>query len=93
MIALQILGKQQQVVASVILCLLIEKPALGNVHLATDDGLELLLVALAFVYLAHIVVELLYSHHVAMVGDGNTLHPVANGFVNEFFNGGLTVKD
>jgi hypothetical protein len=71
----------------------VEEPALGYIDFATDDGLETLVAFLAFVYFAYIIVELFDTHHVAVVGNGYTFHPVGNGFVNEFLYGSLTIED
>ena len=80
-------------VSAVVLGLLVEEPAFGNVYLATDDGLEFFLGALSFVLLVYVVVELLDTHHVTVVGDGDTLHTVGNGLVDEFGYGCLTIED
>ena len=92
-VALLVLGKQQKVVSAVILGLLVEQTALCNVHLATDDWLELLLGFLALVHATHVVVEFLYTHHVSMVGYGNALHPVGNCLVDESLYGCLAIED
>ena len=93
MIACLVLGKENEVVTThVFLELLVEETALGNVHLAADDGLELLIIVLIGIYLAYIVEELLYTHHVAMVGDGYALHVVGNGLVDKFLYGSLSVE-
>ena len=39
------------------------------------------------VYFVHIIIELLYAHHVAVVGYGNALHAVGNGHQRVFFLG------
>ena len=57
----------------------------GNVHLATENRFERLESFLGSfsVYAIAVVEELLDAEHIAMVGDGHTLHSVANSLVNE----------
>ena len=93
MVTTLILGKQDEMISAVVLGLLVREPARGYIYLASDNGLELLLIALVLIYFTYIIVEFLDTHHVAMVGNGNALHPVGNSLVNEFLDGCLTVKD
>ena len=55
-----------------------------HVHLAAEDGLEGFQPFLlpSFVDLLAVVKELLYTEHVAVVGDGYAAHSVRNGLVN-----------
>jgi hypothetical protein len=72
---------------------IVKKTPLGHVNLTPDYGLEFLVIFLALVDLAYIIVKLLYAHHVAVVGEGNALHAVGNGLVDEFLDGCLAIEN
>ena len=65
-----------------------------NIHLTTEDRLERFLTIRLelFVYSVTIVEKLLYTEHISMVGNGNTLHSVGNSLVNELTDRRLSVK-
>ena len=74
---------------------LVEPTAPSYIHLTAKDGLERLLpVGLQLlVNRIGIVEKFLDAKHVAMVGDGQSAHPVGNSFVNEPLHGRLTVEN
>ena len=65
-----------------------------NIHLTTEDWLErFLAISLEFlVDSVTIVKQLLYTEHISMIGNGNTLHSVGNSLVNELTDRRLSVK-
>jgi hypothetical protein len=66
-----------------------------NVHLTTEDRFERFL-AVSFQFLIDtvtVVKKFLYTEHISMIGNGNTLHPVGNSCIDEFADRRLSVKD
>ena len=70
-------------------------PASCDIHLAAQDGLERLLTFRLplFVYTLAIIIEFLYSEHVAMVCYRHALHPVSHSLVYEALDAGLSVEN
>ena len=70
-------------------------PATRHIHLASQNRLERLLTGLLtfFVYALTIIIEFLYTEHVAVIGDGHTFHSVADGLIHKALHPGLAVEN
>ena len=93
---MEVLGQQYQVVSAEVKFLvgLLFLASSCHVYFASEDRFErfqpFLLASL--VYLAAIVEELLDAEHVAMVGQGHSLHAVLDRFVYHAAYGGLAIQ-
>ncbi len=67
-VALAILGKHNQMEAIVALVLSVGHFFTGDIHLASEDRFELLLIGFPGVLFVDIVIKLLDAEHVAVVG-------------------------
>ena len=69
------------------------KIALGAINFAAENGLKLFFFRLPFVDFIAVVEEFFDAEHVAVVGYSHAFHSIFDCFVNEFWNGGLSVKN
>ena len=86
LIAVGILGQHDKVIAAIILFGLLQAlvATTRHIHLTAEDGLkgfEPVFLSL-FVHTVADVVKFLNAEHIAMVGDGHTLHAITNGFIH-----------
>ena len=97
LVAVVVLRKHNEVVAAHVAFLLnaVALAAVGNIHLAAEDGLEgFLALSLQLpVDFVAVVVQLLHTEHVAVVGDGHSLHAVGYSLVDNLLHGRLSVED
>ena len=97
LIALIVLRQHDEVIAALVFLavLLLLRSVLGNIHLATENGLEgFQAFALAlFVDADAIIMKLLDAKHVAMIGNGHASHAVTDGFINQSRYLRLSVED
>ena len=65
-----------------------------DIHLTAKDRFERFqpLLFATLVDAAHIVMEFLDAEHVSMVGNGHASHTIADGFVHQSFDTGLSIK-
>ena len=97
LVALVVLGKHDEVPSALVVMVLaaVGHLAPGHIHLTAEDGLELgqaFLLPLA-VHLVAIIEQLLHTEHVAMVGDCDAAHAVANRLVYQIFDARLSVEN
>ena len=93
LVALQILGQQDQVATDIALVDVLMAVLVGDIDLTAEDGLELLIIAPFLVQLGHIVVKFLDAEHVAVVGNGHAAHAVGYSFVDQRLDRSLSVKN
>ena len=97
LVALIVLRQHNEMVTALMALIVLER--LGaiarHIHLATEDGLERFQSFLfaTFVHTVHIVMELLDAKHVAVIGNGHTLHAVGYSFVYQPFDARLSVEN
>ena len=96
LISVEVLGKNDEVITTEVTIRLhhILLVMVRYIHLAAKDRFEgFLAISLElFVYTITIIEKFLYTEHISMVGNGNTLHPVGNSLIDEFADGRLSVK-
>ena len=92
MVALLVLGENDEVVAVVALAEVFGEVLHGHIHLAAEYRFELFPVRLLGVHLIHVIEKLLDTEHVAVVGKGDAGHTVFNGAIHEAGNGSLAVE-
>ena len=88
---MQILGQQNQVPSNVTLVKMFMLVALCDIDLTTKNGLELVILFFATIYLEAIVMQFLDAKHVAMIGQCHAPHTIGYGFINHPFDRGLSV--
>ena len=93
LVALQILGQQDQVATDIALVDVLMAVLVGDIDLTAEDGLELLIIAAFLVQLGHIVVKFLDAEHVAVVGNGHAAHAVGYSLVDQRLDRSLSVKN
>ena len=96
LVAMLVLGQHYQVVSSQVLLSVLQHHVSStcHIHLATKDRLEWFksVFFALFVHSVAYVVKFLNSEHVAVVGDGHTLHAVADSFVYKLFDARLSIE-
>ena len=65
----------------------------GTIHLTAENGLELLIVSLPFVDLVAVIEKFFDAEHITMIGNSHATHSIVDGFIHQFRNGSLSVKD
>ena len=92
-----VLGQHDEMIAGVVAVLLhlVLLAVAGNVHLATENGLERLEAVLLPVLIdfGTVVRELLDAVHHAVIGDGHTAHAVFDGLVDQMIDARLSVEN
>ena len=95
MVTLLVLGQQNEVVVGAVqfLAVALLLSAGCNIYLTTYYRLKVLTLLLKLVIdLVAVVLKLLNAHHVAVISNGNALHTVCYGLVNQLLDVGLTVQ-
>ena len=97
LIAVIVFGQHNEVITRVVAVLLhlVLLAVAGNVHLATENGLERLEAVLLPVLIdfGTVVRELLDAVHHAVIGDGHTAHAVFDGLVDQMIDARLSVEN
>ena len=93
LVALQILGQQNQVATDIALVDVLMAVLVGDIDLTAEDGLELLIIAAFLVQLGHIVVKFLDAEHVAVVSNGHAAHAVGYSLIDQCLDRSLSVKN
>ena len=95
LVALQVLGQQNQVVAVISLVTAVMAVLPGYIHLAAEDRLEqfFALLGALTVEFADIVMELFDAIHVAVVGNRHATHAVGHCLVDQGTHGRHAIKN
>ena len=96
LITLIVFGQNDEVVATQVLFCLLQTliATTGYIHLTTEDRLERLETFFFAVFIDAVanVVKFLNAEHIAMIGDGHSLHAVGNSLIHKLLDTRLTIE-
>ena len=96
LVAMLVLGQHYQVVSTQVFLAFFQHHVASacHIHLATKNGLKRFksVFFTLFVHTVAYVVKFLNAEHVAVVGNGHTLHAIADSFVYKLFDTRLSVE-